>query len=57
MENLCCEFDSRLQNFGHIEPVVTFFLNPFNNTARTSATAVTISEVSSVPQGNIELEI
>ena len=31
MENLCHEFDSRFQDYGHIEPVVTFFLKPFNN--------------------------
>ena len=52
MENLCQEFDSRFQVFGHIEPIGTFFFNPFNN-----ATAVMISNVFGVPQGNFELEI
>ena len=57
MENLCRKFDSRFQDFGQIEPVVTFFLNPFNNTASPSTTAVTISDIFFVPQGNLELEI
>ena len=51
MENLCHEFDSRFQDYGHIEPVVTFFLKPFNNTASPSATAVTISDVFGDPLG------
>ena len=57
MENLYREFDSRFQDFGHIEPVVNFFLNPFNNAASPSATAVKISDVLGVPQGNLDLEI
>ena len=57
MENLCSEFDSRFQDFGHIDAVVAFFLNTFNSTASPSAAAVTISDVFGLPQGNLELEI
>ena len=57
MEHLCREIDSRFKDFVHIDLVVTFFLNPFNNTESPRAIVVTISDVYGVPQGNHEVEI